>query len=176
MAQTTELETPEQTAQAYLDRFSQANQPELRTEIETLASRFKVALVDQQIKGTLHVVGGTINKRLPRKDIDVIATLEPRPTDPVRQVGEDEMSYLARYFDFFRDQVQRITLGSPFRIVGETPPFEDHEFEGSGIPAHDGSISVSGGTGTVIEFISNPGREFVPRSGEPTPVLLAKVA
>lgn len=65
---TTTTEPAEAEKSTYLDRFVQAGLIADKENIETLVGKFLEILRNQSRRGTLHAVGGSINKPLPRPE------------------------------------------------------------------------------------------------------------
>lgn len=142
--------------------------PVMQTEVpkETFFSRLPSALDRQNLDrvltwiidasqytealGTLLGVGGTLKKRPPRKDIDLLWV--PVKFDamvrktPYKQATE-EFGIMLRLVEVMLQKHPELAM------VRKTEPFVDPEFNSESILAHDGSIELRFQDGVPIEII-----------------------
>lgn len=124
--------------------------------------------------GTILGVGGTLKKQPPRKDIDLLWVPVKREAKtrqtPYRQAMEG--------FKVMQKIVTRIESEHPeIKIVRQTEPLIDEEFNTESILRHDGSIELQFPNGVPIEIIRShiegmeDIREFRSERKEPYSVL-----
>jgi len=139
----------------YLDRFTQAGLIEDRKNIEEITEKFLNTLHNQSRKGTLHAVGGTITKRLPRPDIDIVMTLDVRNGDPIRAGHEDILSFELRQFELFKSIVNEMLKNTRFKKIKSILPSLDDNYGHLGMMKNNGIIEIS--TETIpVQIIINP--------------------
>lgn len=161
----------------YLARLSDLD----RTNMIRIAELFTAAGKKLGREGLLLVVGGTINKPLPRKDIDLVAVLQKNTDDPKR---EDYGTYydfaLAEFRNFQQLLETMVSQDSKFKIGEVQEPVIDEEYQSPSILKNDGSITITDSTGgTKMEFIrremKNSIRDSLSEETRPF-VVLASVA
>lgn len=143
-----------------------------RNNLQTLRGLFGEAATKKKRTGALFVVGGSIIKPLPRKDIDIAVVFEEIPNDfsdgnkltPYRQAIKD--------FSVFKQVFEELTIrDDSFKIEHTVEPLIDEEFGSESILKHDGSITLACKKGgTPIEFIRITDRgadNFIKQSKEP---------
>ncbi len=149
--QNAEIQTPETQREAFLSRLPQEDQANLRS----IGERFKKIMAEEDRKGALVVVGGILNKPLPRKDVDVLIVLQPHPTD-IQKGASTELDFAQKDFKTFRHIVEKVLNNDPSLQIKEAiEPAMDEEFDSPHILKGDGSIVVTSqevGV-TPIEFI-----------------------
>ena len=139
----------------YLARMTKED----RQNLQMLGSAFAQVLHEQQRNGALIVVGGTLTKQLPRKDIDLIVILEGERDDS--KVGEKSGYDLAmEQFGTLENLLREITTKTRSLAVERTqPPSIDEEYQNPNILKSDGSIILKSGNGTPIEIIRSPKKQ-----------------
>lgn len=150
-----QTEAPVQLTQvneeAYLSRLPQED----RIHLQQIGQQFQKVMEGEGRKGALVVVGGTLNKPLPRKDIDILMVLQPHPTDAQRG-SSTELDFALADFKTFQRIVKDITDQNPaLQIHKVVEPAMDEEFNSPSILKHDGSITVTNieKNTTPIEFV-----------------------
>ncbi|MDO8576830.1 MAG: hypothetical protein Q7R82_00655 [Candidatus Daviesbacteria bacterium] len=148
--QNAEIQTPEVRREAFLSRLPQKDQANLRN----ISERFKQTMEAEGRKGALVVVGGALNKPLPRKDIDILIVLQPHPQD-VQKNNSTELAYAQEDFKTFQHIVEKMSDQDPALQITAIEPAMDEEFESPHILKSDGSIVVTSNEEgiTPIEFI-----------------------
>lgn len=126
-----------------------------RDNLQTLNKLFKEIMRDKRGEGNLFVVGGTITKPLPRKDIDIAVVFEPTSNDTIGETQSTPYRRALEDFKIFKDIIKEMIEKSGFKIkrIIITEPSFDEEFESESILKHDGSITVVPEIGTPLEFL-----------------------
>lgn len=124
--------------EAYLSRLSETD----RNNLLEIGKQFKQVMENEGRKGAIIAVGGSLNKPLPRKDIDVLLVLQPSPTDVV-QGNSTELDFALNDFQTFKHIIEEIlTLNPSLQIKEIIEPTMDEEFNSPSILKTDGSITV----------------------------------
>ncbi len=133
-----EVQVPEVQKEAYLSKLPPADQANL----QKIGAGFKKIMDEENRKGELVVVGGTLDKALPRKDIDILMVLQPHPED-VQQGTSTELDFALKDFPTFQHIVEKIIgQDSSFQIKEIIEPTMDEEFSSPSILKTDGSITI----------------------------------
>ncbi|MDO8573759.1 MAG: hypothetical protein Q7R77_03345 [Candidatus Daviesbacteria bacterium] len=146
-----EVQSPEARKEAYLSRLSQNDQDNLRK----IGEQFKKVMQEEERKGVLVAVGGTVNKPLPRKDIDILVVLQPHQGD-IQRGTSTELDFALKDFQTFRRLIENALNQDPQLQIKEViEPAMDEEFGSPSILKTDGSIVVASKEegGMPIEFI-----------------------
>ncbi len=131
------------------------------------------------------MVGGSVTKPLPRKDIDIILYREVHESDEsvnVMERTQRSFDELKGFIDSFIDNTQ-----NQYQRVRSLPPAYDEEFDNPNILKFDGSVivarqdkgdnSIESPLGTQIEFINILGKssfdEFLAKDNKPFTLLVA---
>ncbi len=164
-------QTPIMNADGYLAKFTAAGETENKSNIENLIQRFRFLVQEQGRTGMLHAVGGTVNKPLPRKDIDVLVTLNAK--DDIPQIPTEDLYEKAeRKFNSFQAFINDMVINSGFEIEKVTPPAPDNDYPN--VPKNDGSITIKKGAGVPIELIVNPEENILTEPNYPA-IMLTQV-
>lgn len=147
-----------------------------RGNLQTVGRLFSESATKKERTGTLFVVGGSITKPLPRKDIDIAVVFEKTPNDFSYKSGFTPYRRALEDFSVFRQVFEQLIIADPnFEIRTVIEPLIDEEFESESILKHDGSITLACKKGgTPIEFIRIEERgadNFIKRSKEPFTLL-----
>lgn len=133
-------EAPTLSAEDYLKRLPIVDQKNLKK----ISRLFQEALIKDGRRGALVVVGGTIDKPFPRKDIDVLMILQQDPRDP-KKGSDSEFDFAQKDFQIFKKLIRTMISNDLSLIVKEeNEPAIDEEFNSPGILKHDGSIVLQG--------------------------------
>lgn len=155
--------------ETYLSRLSARD----RQNLETVEDSFRAFLGVKGMKGALVAVGGSINKPLPRKDIDLAILIADHPEPDGKRLTPYKRAL--RGHQQVLDFVSSVQKEHPdFKIVDEIPPLIDEEFESESILRHDGSVKVQFAEGTPLEFMRqdfNNGVGNIGQRGKPHVVL-----
>lgn len=145
--------TPEVDKQSYFERLTDID----RQNLQKLVAAFTKVLAEGGKEGTLKAVGGSINKPLPRKDIDLTLRLTDEGSGFTQADFLDYYQYSLASFKTFRDLIKQATdQDADFTIEEETQPVMDEEFQNPSILKNDGSIKIKPKEGTPIEIIRKP--------------------
>lgn len=101
---------------------------------------------------SLMIVGGSLTKPFPRKDIDILAFFEKDKDFPEIDFDSRHFEYSKAVFQRFRNLVDEIRKQNDVEMEYRQPAL-DEEFAGSDILKHDGSIIVKFKRGTPIELV-----------------------
>ena len=138
--------------ETYLAKLPEADQNNLRN----VARNFQEVMREQKMSGSLVIVGGSINKAWPRKDIDIVFLRDQNSQDIPRR-DLTEYKYALADFGVFRKIIGKILASTNLEIDENhsIEPLIDEEFNSESILRHDGGIAVksSSGEGTPLEFI-----------------------
>lgn len=128
-----------------------------RQNLQRLISAFEATMIKNGRRGALKAVGGTINRPLPRKDIDLTLRLIERENDPKREDFPDHLQYSLADYNIIRELTREIAAkDGNLEIVEETKPVIDEEYQSPSILKNDGSIKIKPKEGTPIEIIRRP--------------------
>ncbi len=128
-----------------------------KQNLQEIMTAFKAVMRKKGRKGVLKAVGGTINKPLPRKDIDLALRLAERDSDPKRDNFPDYFQYSLANYNIIRDLVREVVaMNGNLEIDEETEPAIDEEYQNPSILKNDGSIKIKPREGTPIEIIRKP--------------------
>lgn len=153
----------------YLSRLSASD----RQNLETIEVSFRTFLGEKGAKGALVAVGGSIDKPLPRKDIDLVILIAdpPEPKEERLTPYQKALRGHGQVLDF----VSSVQAKHPdFKIVKGIPPLINEEFGSESILRHDGSIETHFAEGTPLEFMRrdfNNGVSGIGQKGKPHVVL-----
>src|SRR3989344_1496325 len=137
----------------YLESLSKIDQDNLRA----ITAGFEEVLRRKGLNGVLKAVGGTIDKPLPRKDIDLTLRLVEQETDQKAEDFLDYLEYSKARFNILRDLVEEIVARKPELGIEEIiEPTINEEFESPSILKNDGTIKIKPKRGTPIEIIRIP--------------------
>lgn len=153
-----EVQPPEANKEAYLSRLPQADQINLRK----ICEQFKKIMNEEGRKGALVAVGGTLDKLLPRKDIDLIIVLQPHPADTQKGTST-EFDFAMKDFKIFRNIIEEMLKSDlSLQIQEVIEPAIDEEFNSPSILKTGGSITItSREKGSMpIEFVRKGGRGY----------------
>lgn len=135
----------------YLNRLSEVD----RKNLIRLEELFKETMREKNQRGALLVVGGSLTKPIPRKDIDLLFILENPQLDKLPLYKD----FLAD-FRVIQDMVKTMIKKDPnFRIQETIKPAIDEEFGMESLLKHDGSITLKADKGVPIEFIRSNQRK-----------------
>ncbi len=145
----------------YLEKLT----PNDRNNLQTVRRLFKK-------EATLFVVGGSIIKPLPRKDIDIAVVFEESPNDSSDKSKLTPYRKALEEFSVFKQIIEQLIIEDPnFEIETVIEPLISEEFGSEFILRHDGSITLACKKGgTPIEFTRIEEREtdnFIKQSKEP---------
>lgn len=121
-----------------------------RNNLEDISRSFAEIMTKEGMHGGIVVVGGVMEKPLPRKDIDVRVVLE---TEKKR---EDYKTYLEFAKDMFRKLqtvVGKIAQETGSEITEELEPAIDEEYQNPSILKHEGTIKMTKAGVTPVEFL-----------------------
>ena len=122
------------------------NLHKLNDEIQTIAK-------EKGLTVTLLVVGGVLEKSLPRKDIDLISIFEVN-NFPKRGDYKENYEYAVATFNLLEEIVGKaVALNQNMKIIETIQPSIDEEYGSPAILKHDGTIKIGVSGGTTIEFI-----------------------
>lgn len=139
------------------DLFSKLSEID-RRNMENLTSEFLTVAKEMGISGNLLVVGGIIDKPLPRKDIDMLAIFEGEGL-PKQEDFSDYYSFSLKDFELLETVLRKITEKNPNFSIGEIlKPSIDEEFQSPSILKFGGSVKINVKEGTMFEFIRESGR------------------
>ena len=144
-----------------------------RANLEEIAAAFKTAVEKKGLRGALIVVGGILEKPLPRKDIDVRAILE---TGQKRADYESYLEFARGKFAVMENVVSEIVRVSGATIGEIIEPTMDEQHQNPAILKHEGSITLSCGNRTPIEFMNTTGaslNEHTAGEGRPFCILVS---
>ena len=144
-----------------------------RANLEEIAAAFKTTVEKKGLRGALIVVGGILEKPLPRKDIDVRAILE---TGQKRENYESYLGFAKGKFAIMREVINGIVQASGAIVSEVIEPTMDEEHQNTAILKHEGSITLSRGNGTPIEFMNTTGtslNEHIAGEGRPFCILVS---
>lgn len=155
MDQLTEQERPQLQIdlETYLSKLPEVD----KVNLKSLAKNFPEVMKKLEISGSLVIVGGSINKFWPRKDIDIVFFRDKSPNDIPRR-DLTELKYAEADYKVFKATIEQLIANIDHLEIDENnsiEPFMDEEFGNENILRHDGGIAVknSTGKGTPLEFI-----------------------
>lgn len=132
----------------YLTRLT----PNDRENVSDIALRFTKTLQKLGLKGDLLAVGGSINKPLPRKDIDLLILVKRRKTDVIAETGIEKA--MRDFNGSFKPIVEAIAPKEEgFETIEIIEPAIDEEYQNPNLLKHDGAISVRRNGSTPLDFI-----------------------
>lgn len=146
-----EMSPSEIQKEVYLSRLS----PQDRANLKNVGLLFNEIMQEEARKGSLVIVGGTLDKPLPRKDVDVLMVLQPHPTD-VQKDGSTELDWALKDFQTFQHLIEKILDKNPSLQIKEIfEPAIDEEFDSPHILKTDGSMVVESKEEGImpVEFI-----------------------
>jgi hypothetical protein len=126
-----------------------------RANLDSIRSRYRKILEERGQRGNLIVVGGSIDKPLPRKDIDVLVI-----TEKLTSVSDENKTGIEKAkYDFDTNFKPIIEVVAPeedgFKTQSVFEPAVDEEYQNPNLLKHDGTILVTKDRSTPIEFIRN---------------------
>ena len=136
----------------YLARLPEVD----RQNVERIIDLFPQVMHEQVRGGLLLAVGGTINKPLPRKDIDLVIAMRENPDDPKKDDYSDYYQYFLQKFRTFQRIIEAISIKDPrLQIIAVLDPAVDEEFQNPAILKFDGSVKMTNKErgGTLLEFL-----------------------
>lgn len=147
-----------------------------RQNLADISEKFRSKLASEGLQGGLLVVGGILEKQLPRKDIDVRAVLE---TGDKRDNYPTYLEYAENKFKRLQVILSAIADEIPGTRIAETlEPTMDEEFQNPSVLKHEGTIKMGREGTTPVEFlntIDGTMRSEIARQTRPY-VILAEVA
>lgn len=161
---------------AKLPSFDQVN-------VRRITELFGELLREEARGGYLLAVGGTLTKPLPRPDIDLVAILQDKPSDPKQDDYEDGGDFTAANFKILENLVNRLVKKNPSFQISQIKEPRKKMWVGNVQKVfqygHDGSIIVTNREGGApIEFMrrtpKDSYKEFASQERWPY-VLLASV-
>lgn len=125
--------------EAYLSRLPLNDQ----INLQNIGQGFRKVLEEERRHGVIAAVGGSINKPLPRKDIDLLIVLQPH-IDDAQKGTSTELDFAIRDFQIFKHIVEKVCTQNPSLQIQEIiEPTMDEEFNSPSILKTDGSITVA---------------------------------
>lgn len=144
-------------------------------DLERIGQLMAEGMRERQLEGAMFVVGGSITKPWPRKDIDALLIFEDNNHLPKLESYPTRYRYSMADFELLRGLVKEITTKDPqFEITDMIEPAIDEEFRSESILKHDGSITLKTENGTPIEIVRSDKRgvpNFTPKAKEPYVIL-----
>lgn len=139
------------------DFFSRIPEEDKRN-LEALNSSLTSTVEKMGLKAHLLVVGGIINKPLPRKDIDVLVVFEEENL-PKQDSFENYYLFSLEDFKKLEEVIKKIVEENQnFKIKEVHKPAIDEEFQSPALLKFGGSVKLEVAKGTQIEFIREPER------------------
>ncbi|MFA5932547.1 MAG: hypothetical protein WCV81_05160 [Microgenomates group bacterium] len=155
MDQQVEIEKPQLQVdlETYLSKIPEADKNHLRS----LADNFQKVMKKQGRSGSLVIVGGSITKPWPRKDIDILLLRNRSPQDVPR--GDRTIyKYTLAEYEELKNIIEKIAANTDLKIDNEhsVEPLIDEEFGSETILRHDGNIVIKSDAdkGIPLEFVS----------------------
>lgn len=135
-----------------------ARLPEIdKQNLQNIMIAFETVMRERGKRGVLKAVGGTIDKPLPRKDIDLTLRLAEGDSDPKRDDFPDYLQYSLANYNIILDIVREIVARNGNLEIGEEiEPAIDEEYQSPSILKNAGSIKINPREGTPIEIIRKP--------------------
>ena len=137
----------------YLARLPEADHKNLRSLTESISN----VLRERNRRGSIKAVGGTIDKPLPRKDLDITFRLEEEEGDAKLDEHPNYLEYSKVRFQILREIVEEAAKRNQNLSIEEiTEPIIDEEHQSLSILKNDGSIKIKPKEGMIIEIIRKP--------------------
>ena len=158
----------ETNRESYLSRLPQGDVANLMHLVQNITD----GLANKGKRNVIMVVGGSINKPLPRKDIDMKLLLDNDERDSHMTPYKESCRKYSKLQGIMRDAIS----DGYFRIEEETPPAIDEEFNSESILKFTGVIKIQAvHGGTPIEIINEQDGIDTFRTNETRPfVVLAE--
>lgn len=155
MDQLLEVEKPQLQVdlETYLSKIPEAD----KNHLESLANNFRELMKEQGRSGSLVIVGGSITKPWPRKDIDILLLRNQSPLD-IPRGNRTIYKYTLAEYEELKNIIEKITTNTDLKIDNEhsVEPLIDEEFGSETILRHNGNIVIKSDTnkGIPIEFVN----------------------
>ncbi|KKR49615.1 MAG: hypothetical protein A3C27_03575 [Candidatus Levybacteria bacterium RIFCSPHIGHO2_02_FULL_39_36] len=143
--------TPEVDRGVFLSKLNESDQD----NITTLATAFERKMKKKQQRGGMIVVGGILEKPLPRKDIDIRVVVE---TGKTRNDYETRIAQAMDRFNILEEITSQLVSDNPdLKIAARMEPAIDEEYQSPSILKHEGTIRIERVGATPIELLNTVG-------------------